>query len=201
MRTCVATLLLGLGVGLVPSAASAVSLRLAPGAQVVPPGPGVQVAVVISGLGDLAPPSLGVFDVDVAFDPAVLGFVGAVYGDPILGDQLDLSGAGSDVATGIALGTVNLFELSSDPTAALHAGQAGEFTLVTVSFDALANGVTPLDLGVNALGDAFGNPLAATVAGASILVPEPALPLLVALGLTVLAAVRGVALLPAGRRG
>ena len=64
--------------------------------------------VVISGLGSLGPPSLGVFDIDLNFDNSLFA-PGAVT----FGDQLDLFGFGINPrgATPLA-STVNVFEIS-----------------------------------------------------------------------------------------
>jgi hypothetical protein len=50
--------------------------------------------IFISGLGDGTAPSLSTFDLDISFDPTILAFSTAVFGDPILGDQLDIWGLG-----------------------------------------------------------------------------------------------------------
>ena len=122
-------------------------------------------------------------DLDVTFDDSILSFLGFTFGDPILGDQLDLSGLGSltDVAPGA--GTVNLFELSFDPPADLDSLQAGSFTLGTLAFLAISSGLSDLGLSVNALGDASGNPLTMGVQSGRVVVnaafvPEPAVLLL-----------------------
>ena len=70
----------------------------------------LEVALQVSGLGDFTAPSLGTFDVTVTFSPALLDFERVTYGDPALGDQLDLSGLGTLIATTAGVGSVNLFE-------------------------------------------------------------------------------------------
>jgi len=74
----------------------------------------VDVALVISGLASGAPPSLSTFDVDISFNPDILAFASATFGDPVLGDQLDLFSLGSLTSATAGVGTANLFELSFD---------------------------------------------------------------------------------------
>jgi hypothetical protein len=161
--------------------ASAIMIELNPSSQSVSVGSSTTVDLVISGLGDGEAPSLGGVDLDVGFDPSILGFSGATFGN-----QLDLFGLGSlqDVVAGV--GTVNLFELSFDSADDLDHLQAGSFLLATLSFEALASGSSALGITVNALGDSLGDPLDAEVIGGTIrsvgsvgTVPEPAsLPLI-----------------------
>lgn len=171
--------------------AQAVSLDVVPPSQTVTPGSQVDVTVAISGLGDGSAPSLGIFDIDVTFDPAVLSLNAVSFGDPILGDQLDLFGFGSFISSTPGSGTINLFELSFDFPSDLDTLQAGAFTLASLTFDTLAEGTSLLGLNVNDLGDSFGDPLFAQVGTGSVTVnspgpnpvPEPASILLLGSGL------------------
>lgn len=153
----------------------AAQLSFEPAGQTVAIGSPVQVALRITGLGVGAAPSLSVFDLDVSYDPAVLQFDSLSFGDPGLGDQLDLSGFGtSTVLDGATPGVVNHLELSFDSEATLNGTQADAFTLSVFTFTALAQGVTTLGLTINALGDAAGDPLAASVVDGGVsVVPEP----------------------------
>ena len=110
----------------------AIMLGFSPSNPVAHVGDSVDVDLVISGLGDFAPPSLSVFDLDVLFDPTILGLTNVAFGDPVFGDQLDLFGFGhfSDVDA-VAPGAANLFEISFDLPSDLDLLQPGSFTLAT----------------------------------------------------------------------
>jgi hypothetical protein len=171
----------------------AITLSFNPVAQNVAMDSSVDVALMISGLGDGTGPSLGVFDLDVSFDPAILGFSSVAFGN-----QLDLFGLGSitclDPGFGPCFdpaspGVVNLFELSLDFPADLNDLQAGSFTLATLTFDALSAGTSALGIPNAILGDALGDPLTADTQSGGITslststVSEPPSLLLLALGL------------------
>lgn len=158
---------------------SAIFIGFDPVSQSVPVGDTAEVALVISGLGDGIAPSVGVFDLNIAFDQALLGFSSAVYGD-----QLDLFSLGSFQETTPGSGSVNLFENSFDSPSDLDDLQADSFTLATLFFNTLAVGTSPLEITINALGDSMGDPLVADVSNGSISpVPEPATILLLASGM------------------
>jgi len=102
----------------------------------------------------------------VSFDPALLSFSGRTFGNPILGDQLDLTSSGTaTIAEVTSPGTLHLAEASFDLASVLDALQAGDFTLATLTFDALANGVSSFSLTINQLGDSNGTPLTAPEPG------------------------------------
>lgn len=160
--------------------ASAIIIEFNPSPQSVSVGSTTTVDVVISGLGDSTAPSLGTFDLDVGFDPSILSFNGATFGN-----QLDLFGLGSLQSMISGIGTINLFELSFDFADDLNTLQASSFLLATLSFDTLASGNSLLSITVNALGDSVGDPLQADLVAGNIgvqsvsAIPEPAsLPLI-----------------------
>jgi hypothetical protein len=149
-------------------------IEVVPAAQTVDEGDTLEVSLKISGLGDLIAPSLGTFELLVAFDAAVLSFVDAVFGDPILGDQLDVQGLGAVSQVTPGTGTVELFEVSLDTVSDLNALQAGAFVLATLTFSAVGEGTSAVTVspGATGLGDADGAPLTADLSRA----PSPSRP-------------------------
>lgn len=192
--------LLGLWLLLGTAAPSVASVILSGGSQSVTQGDLTTVVVTVSGLGHGT--ALGGFDINVGFNPSLLGFASVVYGDPTLGDQLDLEGFGTFTDTLPGAGTTELTELSFDVPFALTSLQAQDFILASLTFDALSPGVSPVTLSINALADQNGDPITAGAVNASVdiqsagaipTVPEPSTWLLLCGGL--------VALLARGCRG
>jgi hypothetical protein len=183
---------LGFALSLAVSAPSLASVILSAASQIVSQGQLTTIEVNISGLGNGT--ALGGFDLNIGFDPSLLGFSSAAYGDPTLGDQLDLEGFGTYTDTVTGTGTTEITELSFDSAFALTSLQAANFTLASLTFDALAPGVSPVTLSVNALPDQNGNSIAAgTVSGlidiqsaGGAAVPEPGTWLLFCGGLVML---------------
>jgi len=190
MRRSLVSLIVGSAIILLGVNAHAITLSFAPASTSVSIGDPVTVLLNVSGLGDKAAPSLGVFDVNVTFDPALLAFVDATFGDPMLGDQLDLGKFGSPTSATVSpANTLNLSETSFDSVSDLDTMQAGSFTLATLAFNAIGLGVSPLGLSINTLGDANGDTLAATANVGTVTVtatPEPTTGLLFVTGLMVL---------------
>lgn len=169
------------------SAGAGPSLTFAPATQTTTPGDSVSVGLAISGLGDYAPDSLSTFDFDVRYDPAILDFTGAAFGDPVWGDQLDLFGLGFNITDvdDSGPGVVNLFELSWDLPDDLDALQPGSFVLATLDFQAIGTGTSLLTFDSIVLGDSWAAPLAADCEpGAVTVVPVPAAMLLTSFGLS-----------------
>ena len=149
--------------------AQTITIDIVPPAQDVVLGDPVEVDLIISGLGDGLDPSLGTFDLDLTFDPAILSFQTATFGD-----QLNVIGLGSITQVAPGVMNVNLFELSLDPPVDLDILQQGNFTLATLSFATEDVGSSSLDLFINDLGDALGDPLSASVTSGLVTVePEP----------------------------
>jgi len=172
------------------STSRAISIEFVQDSQQVPFGNTANVAVMISGLGDNVAPSLGVFDITIEFDPSILIFKSAAYGDPdpALGDQLDLFGAGFPLAiTSPGIGSVELFELSFNTIDDLNNNQAPSFILATLTFDTIGVGTSPLNISNYVLSDASGGNLSANIGTGQIdVIPEPGTLLLFVCGLPVL---------------
>jgi hypothetical protein len=199
MRIGIATFLVGLlGLGGMPTA-QAVTLSFEPAVQNVQPGDIFEVGIRISDLGIGAAPSLGAFDIEIMFDTTVIDVTGlpsgVVFGDPVLGDQLDLPNDPNNVGTfpfaGFIPGGVFVSDSSGNDTGVLNSDQASDFILATLEFEALALGTSALQFSFGSFGglfDASGDPLSAqldtgSVTVAAIETPEPASLLLVLAGL------------------
>ncbi len=136
-----------------------------------------EVQLRLSGLGQHTSPSVGAFDLNLAFNPSVLSFSGLTFGDPVLGDQLNLAGASTiSDATSQGAGLLELFEVSLASTSVLNAQQPDTFVLATLRFQGVANGTSLLTPTLNAVSDASGNALVVGVQTGRIDVtaaPEP----------------------------
>ena len=100
------------------------------------------VDLLISDVGDAMAPSLGAYDITITFDASLLGFASAAFGDPVLGNQLDLTGLGSLHGDDPGLGNVNLFEVSLNPPDLLNSTQAGAFVLARLTLIGLSEGTS-----------------------------------------------------------
>ena len=158
---------------LVCGSAQAVTVSVLPPSQTVSVGDPVSVDVDVSGLGNFAPPSLDVFDVDVSYDSSILSPTTVVFGS-----ELDVFGVGSIQRAG-GFAPVSVFEASLDLATDLDTLQPGQFTLFTITFDAIGPGISPIDASVVLLSDALGNFLIARTRGATVtvepvtVIPEP----------------------------
>ncbi len=143
----------------------AIQLTLDPAASQVDLGDTTDLFVGINGLGD--PPSLSAYDLTVNYDPTLFSFMGLTYGDPMIGDQLNLSGFGTETSQTPGVNFISFSEVSFDSAEKLDTIQASSFVLVTLEFQALnTNGIgnfSVADGGV--LGDSYGNPLTASSLG------------------------------------
>ena len=162
-----------------PVASAGIILSLDPSSQSVALGSQATMDLNISGLGD--PPSLGTFDVNITFDLTTLSFSNFSFGDPVLGcDELDPTCGGNTINfINPGVGTVELFDLSLDSDTTLNALQPSSFILGVLTFDTLGTGASSVDVTINALGDADGNSLSASIQNGSVSVssvssvPEP----------------------------
>src|ERR1035441_7926709 len=149
-------------------ALAGVILSIQPSSQSAALGSQATADLNIAGLG--IPPSLGTFDVNINFDPTILSFNNFSFGDPVLGcDQLDPTCGGNTINfINPGVGTVELFDLSLDSDTTLNALQPSSFILGVLTFDTLGTGASSVDVTINALGDADGNSLSASIQNGSV---------------------------------
>lgn len=159
--------------------AHATLIALQPSSTYATTGDSISLDLVVSGLGNFGPDSLGAFDISVGYDPGVLSFtsysLGNFLGNIALAEALDSSSGNLGSA-------VNVAEVSLLSVIGLDTLQPGAFTLATLNFNVtnLAVGaVTQLSvLSGHVLADAYGAPLSATSTGpasvAAISVPGTA---------------------------
>lgn len=144
------------------SSASAISLSFLPSTQVVNQGDSVAVELVISGLGNQTAPSLGVFDLNVDFNPSLISLSQVTFGN---GLNLGNSGGSSSTASMTIPGSINLFEFSLQASEDLNNLQPATFPLAQLVFDTVGIGTSLLELSPPSglseilLGDADGIPL------------------------------------------
>ena len=138
--------------GLFSGPVQAVTISLDPVSQTIDVGGTATVDLNISGLGDLAAPSLGAFFVEITFDDTILDFESEVYGI-LLGstDPLDFE---TDIVTTVGVGSVSLDEISFLFDFELDALQPDSFTLATLTFTGDSVGTSALAFGTVELVDA-----------------------------------------------
>ncbi len=154
--------------GLLCAQAASAAIILTPSFTTTTTGTPVSVDVRVT---DLGASQLGGFDIDVAYNSALLTPTGVTFG-PFLGDPL-LFEAFTDFSFATP-GVVDFSEVSLLSAAELDALQSGSFSIATLSFDAIGSGPASFTvLATSTLADASGNPLA---------IPEPASMLLFGLG-------------------
>jgi len=177
------------GLLLASSSVFATTILVSTPTPIVSPGTPVIVRIGFSNLGDTAPQPLGAYDIILNYDPSLLILTNITRGDPVYGDQLDLSGYGAlsydDTST---FGQARLLEVSLDDSWTLQSGQRRHFGIASLLFDTQGSGVSNLTLDINSLGDANGFPIDSQTIGGSVTVgqssvPEPAMFLLIAGGL------------------
>lgn len=155
-------------------------------------GSSVSIGIEIAGLvsdKDNGWPALSTYDLNIEFDNSHLKFSSVTYGDPVLGNQLDVFDFGDNDTEFLmsSPGVLNLYEISLDAPEDLNEEQADDFTLATLTFQALKQDSSQLSLIVNDLGDAAGELLTANlVTGNVTTVPVPAAFWMMVCGLAVL---------------
>ena len=138
--------------------ALAITLSLEPASQTIFTGDTATVDVKISDLGDLAPDSLGAFDLDITYDDSIVTFAsidfGTHLGDPSFFEAFTIVGT-------TAAGVVDFAEVSLLFDFELDALQPSSFTLATLTFTGKSEGSSLLEVTRDPflyLGDAFGDP-------------------------------------------
>jgi hypothetical protein len=138
----------------------------------------VSLDIVVSGLGNFGPDSLGAFDVFMGYDATVLSFSGYSLNN-LLGD---LGGQAIDSSAGDLGGSVNIAEVSLLAAAMLDALQPDEFILASLNFDVLdlaIGATTELSILPGAvLSSAFGQPLSVTGGLSATIEGRAAVPLM-----------------------
>jgi hypothetical protein len=171
--------------------AGAATLALVPSPVDVAVGGGFDLELVVGGLGDGVAPSVGGFDVALSFDPDLLSLDSVEVG-LLLGDESAFESF-SDIVFGT--GSVGIAQTSFLDALTLDGSQPASFTLATLSFTAIGSGTSSVSFASASLADAFGEPLAVTVAGARVnaggVIPEPSATLLFGLGALGVAAATG----------
>lgn len=145
--------LIGLSISLVGSSAYGVSLQLVSSSSNITVGQMVDVAVVVSDLGNQSAPSLSYYDLDINFDSSLLSFNNISFGDPVSGNQLNLSGLGTVPTSILRVNALSIAEGSGDSDTVLDTQQLGSFTIATLSFQGIGIGNSPLSLTVTELLD------------------------------------------------
>lgn len=144
--------------GLLCLPAGAATISLLPTQASVRVGDELTVEIQLSKSANETGLAVGVFDLSLNFDDSVAAMSGVTFGN-----QLDVLGLGSVQSLASGAGYVDLFELSLDSPSELESLQRDVFSLATISFVVLAAGSFDLTLTLNALGDAFGNSVAADI--------------------------------------
>lgn len=197
-RNCASAGLLISALLVAGSPAQAVVMDIVPNLLTSNTGASVEMDIEISGLGDFAPDSLGVFEFNIAFDSSRLSVDSFLLG-PLLGD-FDFFEAADFSFGDLGGGALNLAVLSFLTPTELDALQPERFSLATVVFDVIdletGTSTTVMIDAVLALGDAFGAALPldavgnATIRNPAVVIPEPAALALLGLGITALLLVR-----------
>ncbi|MFQ5739561.1 MAG: choice-of-anchor U domain-containing protein [Acidobacteriota bacterium] len=148
-----------------------IRLEVLPESTTVHRGGQLGVEVVVSGLGDFSTPALGAFDLRLSFDPGLLQVNGTRFG-VLLGEESTVEASADSLDLGADL---EAFELSFLLPSELVPSQAGRFTLLTITFDAIGEGTTRLEIEPDSatLTDALGDILPVELLGAQLTVDPP----------------------------
>ena len=136
--------LLMASVGTATVQATSVTLSLETSTSVVDPCTYFDIDLVVSGLGNYAPHSVGDFDIDILYDPTLMEFVdyslGTYLGDVDLFEAVDLSWGE------FSPGTIDLAEVSLLLPMELDWLQPSEFILAGLTFHCLGPGVSDISI-------------------------------------------------------
>jgi hypothetical protein len=166
MKTLLINLITGIAVISFGSrAVAAVSLTLEPSPQSINVGDPASMDLVVSGLGNLSPPSLGGFDFDLTFNASVLAANPIVFGNKLN----TVPGFGFFTIDNV-VGQLHLDEVSLETAAFLNANQPGSFTLATLGFTGLfPGGISGIGFSFASLSDEQGQSVSAfSTTGGSI---------------------------------
>jgi hypothetical protein len=154
MKSISKNLIVGLAaIAFTSEARAVVTLSLEPISQSIGVGNPAAVALIISGLDDLASLSLGAFDIDLTYNSAVVTANSLSFGS-----GLDLGTFGSVRFSNLGTpGLIHLDEVSLEAPDDLNAAQPDSFTLATFGFSGLSPGLSPLVFGATSLSDVNGN--------------------------------------------
>jgi hypothetical protein len=146
--------------------AHAALIQIQPGTTTASTGDVISLDLVISGLGNFFPDSLGAFDISVGFDAAALSYTGYSLGGEL--GNIGLFQA-IDASVGDLGGAVNVAEVSLLSAIVLDTQQPGTFTLATLNFTVInlwGGAATQLSiLPLPVLADANGFALPVTTSG------------------------------------
>lgn len=179
MKTAVAVLIFALALVTMPRTADAITLLLQPPTTSVSENGVFNVDLIVGGTEAGIAPSIGAFDLNIAYDATVLSATAVTFGS-FLGDPDHEALSAFDLSTP---GNVNVAQTSLLPADELDALQPNNFKLATISFIGLADAAqTSFQLvGDLRVDDAFGNKLP---------VPEPGTWATIAIGLLLIASLR-----------
>jgi len=139
-----------------------VVVSINPAAPEISVGDSVGFSIDITGLDSSL--ALSGYELSVGFDPALLHFDSAIFGN-----QLDLAGQGQNFpSVTTELGWVHLIEFSFDDSTVLLEQQADNFTLANLYFTAIDSGISSLNLSLHSLADSETNLIDANSQGAAV---------------------------------
>ena len=183
-------------IGTATAQSSSVTLSLETSSLIVDPCTYFDVDLVVSGLGDYAPHSVGDFDIDILYDPTLMEFDSYVLGS-FLGDVDWFEADDWSLGDPSGTGAIDLAEVSYLWPMELNLMQPSEFILAELTFHCLGAGVSDISIDGSdpylTLGNELGNMFDVITLGEPLTIsqtPEPATMLLLGTGLLGLAGFR-----------